>query len=92
MAEALRHLKKIGGGIVLVEQKKVRAQISLPIGELMSVESLPVLADQVRSLNSILTSMGCSLEVRFLRRRSPQVAPRPSVKYPPPYALRHKDS
>ena len=62
MAAALRHLKKIGGGIVLVDNKKVRAQIPLPIGGLMSAEPLPVLADQMRSVKDILTAMGCPLE------------------------------
>lgn len=62
MAAALRHLRKIGGGIVLVDAKKVRAQISLPIGGLMSAEPLPVLADQLRHLKEILTSLGCPLD------------------------------
>lgn len=62
MAAALRHLKKIGGGIVLVDRKKVRAQIPLPIGGLMSTESLPVLSEQMRSVKDILASMGCPLQ------------------------------
>ncbi|MEW6671712.1 MAG: adenine deaminase C-terminal domain-containing protein [Thermodesulfobacteriota bacterium] len=62
MAIALRHLKKIGGGIVLVEDKKVRAQICLPIGGLMSAEPLPVLADQMRSLKNMLAAKGCPLQ------------------------------
>ena len=62
MALALNRMRELRGGIVLVHEGRVRSEIPLPIGGLMSLESLEGLASQIDSLNGLLRQMGCSLE------------------------------
>jgi adenine deaminase len=62
MALALNRMREMGGGIVLAHEGRVRSEIPLPIGGLMSLESLEGLASQIDSLNGLLRQMGCSLE------------------------------
>lgn len=47
---------------MLAQDGEVISQIPLPIGGLMSAESLEVLADQIGRLNTLLREMGCTLE------------------------------
>jgi adenine deaminase len=62
MALALNRMRELRGGIVLAHEGKVRSEIPLPIGGLMSLEPLEGLASQIDSLNGLLRQMGCSLE------------------------------
>lgn len=62
MALALNRMRELGGGIVLAHEGRVRSEIPLPIGGLMSLESLEGLAFQIDSLNGLLRRMGCPLE------------------------------
>ncbi len=62
MVLALSRVRELGGGIVLVQDGEVRAEIPLPIGGLMSVEPLGTLASQIERLNGVLREMGCGLE------------------------------
>jgi adenine deaminase len=62
MALALSRMRELGGGIVLVQDGEVLSEIPLPIGGLMSVESLEELAAQIGRTNALLRKMGCPLE------------------------------
>jgi adenine deaminase len=62
MALALNRMRELRGGIVLAHEGRVRSEIPLPIGGLMSMESLETLASQIDSLNGLLRQMGSSLE------------------------------
>jgi len=62
MAAAISQVRKMGGGVALVNQRKVDAQVPLPSGGLISVLPLPVLADEMRRLQNRLAAMGCRLE------------------------------
>jgi adenine deaminase len=62
MALALNRMLELGGGIVLAHEGRVRSEIPLPLGGLMSLESLERLASQMDSLNGLLRGMGCSLD------------------------------
>ena len=62
MVLALQRMQELAGGIVLVEGGQVLAEIPLPIGGLMSVDSLEDLTAQISDMDRILKRMGCSLE------------------------------
>ena len=62
MVFALQRMRELGGGIVLVNHGEVLAEIPLPLGGLMSTESLEDLTAQIEIMNRILRRMGCTLE------------------------------
>jgi adenine deaminase len=62
MVAALRHVRELGGGMVLVHEGQVLAEIPLPIGGLMSAGSLEDIATQMRAMKAALREMGCPLE------------------------------
>ncbi len=62
MVLAFQHMQKLGGGLVLVHDGRVLSEIPLPIGGVMSVEPLRVLAGQIARMNEILQDMGCHLD------------------------------
>ena len=62
MVLALQRMRELGGGVVVAHEGELLAEIPLPIGGLMSVESLEELTAQIRSMNGILRRLGSSLE------------------------------
>jgi adenine deaminase len=62
MVAALRRVRELGGGIVLVHEGQVRAEIPLPIGGLMSAGSLEDVATQMGAMKAVLREMNCPLE------------------------------
>jgi adenine deaminase len=62
MVAALRRMKELGGGMVLVHEGLLLAEIPLPIGGLMSTGSLEDIATQMEAMKTILRKMGCPLE------------------------------
>ena len=62
MVAALRRVRELGGGIALVHEGQVLAEIPLPIGGLMSAGSLKDVAAQMEDMKAALREMGCSLE------------------------------
>ncbi len=62
MVLALERMRELAGGMVLVQGGEVLAEIPLPIGGLMSVDSLEDLATQIEIMNRTLRRLGCSLE------------------------------
>jgi len=62
MVAALRRVRELGGGMVLVHERQVLAEIPLPIAGLMSAGSLEDIATQMRAMKAVLREMGCPLE------------------------------
>jgi len=62
MVAALRRMKELGGGMVLMQEGQVRAEIPLPVGGLMSAGALADVATQMEAMKAILRDMGCPLE------------------------------
>jgi adenine deaminase len=62
MVAALRYVRELRGGMVLVHEGQVLAEIPLPIGGLMSAGSLEDVATQMGTMKAILREMNCPLE------------------------------
>ena len=62
MVAALRRVRELGGGMALVHEGQVLADIPLPIGGLMSASSLEDVATQMGAMKAVLREMGCPLE------------------------------
>ena len=58
MMQAFNEVKKLGGGIVLIEQESVVAHIPLPIGGVMSDVPMETLIEQERALTNALRARG----------------------------------
>ncbi len=62
MALAFQRMQELGGGLVLAHDGRLLSEIPLPIGGVMSVEPLGVLAGQIVRMNELLQDMGCHLD------------------------------
>lgn len=62
MVAALQRVRELGGGMVLVHEGQVLAEIPLPIGGMMSAGSLEDVAAQMGAMKDVLREMGCPLE------------------------------
>jgi adenine deaminase len=62
MVAALRRMRELGGGMILVHEGQVLTEIPLPIGGLMSAGSLEEVAAQMGAMKATLREMGCPLE------------------------------
>jgi adenine deaminase len=60
---AVKEIKSIGGGIVLVSNGKVIGQIQLDVGGLMSSKSADYVIDQLRNLEEHIKTMGINPEI-----------------------------
>lgn len=62
MVAALERLKEIGGGMTLIEEGSVAAEVPFPIGGIMPVAPVPEVAAQMEAMTRWLRSRGCPLE------------------------------
>lgn len=67
MAEAVKKLRDIDGGIVVVSEKGEHASIQLPIGGLMTSAEPREVAESLRVLKKLARDIGCPLEEPFLQ-------------------------
>lgn len=67
MRVALKSLIESGGGFAVVKNKKVLAQLSLPVGGLMSRAQPKEIEQALESLYQASRSVGCELEEPFLQ-------------------------
>jgi adenine deaminase len=67
MADAVRRLRSIDGGIVVVGGDGEAQEIALPIGGLMTDLSPEVVAQKLRELKKLAKKIGCELEEPFLQ-------------------------
>lgn len=63
MVLAVKKIKSIGGGIVLVSNGKVISHIQLEVGGLMSAKSADYVIDQLRNLEDHIKAMGLNPEI-----------------------------
>jgi adenine deaminase len=63
---AVKTVEAMNGGLAVIDEGKVQASLPLPIGGLMSMASLPVVAESWKELRQASKDMGCSLEEPFM--------------------------
>ena len=66
MLLAIAELERIGGGIVLVDDQKTQAKVDLPLAGLMSLKTVPELAEEMKSLNDMAKSWGINRQAPAL--------------------------
>jgi adenine deaminase len=66
MARAVQRLAEIGGGIVAVESRGVRAELPLPVAGLLSDAPLAEVVERSRACNEAATALGCTVATPFL--------------------------
>jgi adenine deaminase len=65
MVRAARRLAEIGGGMVAVHDRGVRAELALPVAGLMSAAPAEQVVAESRSLADAARALGCTLEAPF---------------------------
>ena len=58
MARAVGRLRELGGGIVVVEEQGVRAELALPVAGLLSDRPLPEVLEASRAINAAARALG----------------------------------
>jgi adenine deaminase len=66
MARAVQRLVELGGGIVAVESRGVRAELPLPVAGLLSDAPLAEVVAQSRACNEAAAALGCTVATPFL--------------------------
>jgi adenine deaminase len=66
MARAVQRLVELGGGIVAVESRGVRAELPLPVAGLLSDAPLDDVVAQSRACNDAATALGSTVATPFL--------------------------
>jgi adenine deaminase len=65
MARAITRLAELGGGMVVVEERGVRAELPLPVAGLLSDQPLGTVLEQSAALAEAVRVLGCSIEAPF---------------------------
>jgi adenine deaminase len=65
MARAVGRLRELGGGIVVVEEQGVRAELPLPVAGLLSDRPLAAVLEGSRALNAAAQALGVSFPPPF---------------------------
>ncbi|HVI36309.1 MAG TPA: adenine deaminase C-terminal domain-containing protein, partial [Gaiellales bacterium] len=65
MARAIGRLAELGGGMVAVEGRGVRAELPLPVAGLLSDQPLDVVLAQSEALSDAAAALGCTVEAPF---------------------------
>ena len=66
MVRAVQRLAELGGGIVAVESRGVRAELPLPVAGLLSDSPLADVVAQSRACNDAAAKLGCTVAAPFL--------------------------
>ncbi len=80
MARAVRRLQEIGGGVVVVEDGGVRAELPLPIAGLLSEAPLDDVVAASRGCIEAAAKLGCTLESPFQQLAFLALSVIPSLK------------
>jgi adenine deaminase len=80
MARAVRRLQEIGGGVVVVEDGGVRAELALPIAGLLSEAPLDEVVAASRGCIEAAAKLGCTLESPFQQLAFLALSVIPSLK------------
>jgi adenine deaminase len=65
MARAVGRLAELGGGMVAVDARGVRAELPLAIAGLLSDQPVTIVLDQSRLLSEAVRALGCEIEAPF---------------------------
>jgi adenine deaminase len=65
MARVVGRLRELGGGIVVVEEQGVRAELPLPVAGLLSDRPLPEVLDASHRINAAARALGVSFPAPF---------------------------
>jgi adenine deaminase len=65
MARAVGRLAELGGGMVVVDQRGVRAELPLPVAGLLSDQPLATVLAQSETLSQAARALGCRLDAPF---------------------------
>ena len=65
MVRAARRLAELGGGMVAVHDRGVRAELALPVAGLMSAAPAAQVVAESRALHDAARALGCTLEAPF---------------------------
>jgi adenine deaminase len=65
MARAVGRLAELGGGMVVVCERGVRAELPLAVAGLLSDRPLDAVLDATSSLNAAVRELGCTIEAPF---------------------------
>jgi adenine deaminase len=65
MVRAARRLGEIGGGMVAVHDRGIKAELALPVAGLMSAAPAEDVVAASRALGDAARSLGCTLEAPF---------------------------
>jgi len=65
MVRAARRLAELGGGMVAVHDRGVRAELALPIAGLMSDQPAERVVAASRALDEAARELGCTLQAPF---------------------------
>jgi adenine deaminase len=65
MARAIGRLSELGGGMVAVEGRGVRAELPLPVAGLLSDQPLAVVLEQSELLSAAVRALGCAIDAPF---------------------------
>ena len=80
MARAVQRLAEIGGGIVAVEARGVKAELPLPVAGLLSDAPLAEVVERSRACNEAAARLGCRLATPFLTLSFLALSVIPSLK------------
>jgi adenine deaminase len=65
MARATQRLAELGGGMVVVASRGIRAELPLPVAGLLSDAPVATVVEQTRALDEAAQALGCTLEAPF---------------------------
>ncbi len=65
IARAVQRLSELGGGLVVVESRGVRAELPLPVAGLLSEQPAAEVAAQSRECARALAQLGCTIDAPF---------------------------
>ena len=66
MAKAVNEIKKMGGGSIVVNDKKILAKIALPVAGLMSTKTGLQMSQEVEKLREEVRKLGCVMPHPFM--------------------------
>lgn len=66
MAQAVQEIAAMQGGLIVVKERKTLASLPLPIGGLMSDQSIEEVRDGLNRLQQAVKELGCKLEEPFM--------------------------
>jgi adenine deaminase len=61
MAQAVNRIRELRGGTVVCDDNKVLAELPLPIGGIVTLEPMEIVADKLRSIQQAAADLGCAL-------------------------------